>query len=68
MTNKSLQNIIDLWKFCKKYPNKWHTFKTDKDTKSAINSLLKLRIVKINEFNQFYYTGTAKEKAFSIGK
>jgi hypothetical protein len=38
--------------FARKY-NQWHSFANDYKTKKAINNLVKLNLVKVNEFNQF---------------
>lgn len=47
-TNKRKQAV----KFFLKYSNKWHTYSNDYETINVITSLVNLKILNHNEFNQ----------------
>jgi hypothetical protein len=46
------KNMKHALEFSQKHKG-WHTFKNDRATKAAIEKLAKLKLVVINEFNQF---------------
>ena len=44
---------LDLVKFALKYPNAWHSFADDKNTVELICATVNLRIIEINDCEQF---------------
>lgn len=50
------KNMRHALNFVTNYPKKWHSFSADRATKEAVNKLLKLGLVEINEYHQFRKT------------
>ena len=46
---KDMKRVL---KFAQDY-KQWHGFRNDKQTTTAINRLLELRLIEVNKYNQF---------------
>ena len=46
------KNQCNLLDFAFNYPT-WHSFKDDKETLNAVNTLVKNKVIVLNKFNQF---------------
>jgi hypothetical protein len=57
MTNNNSKKMGKLQKkmleFLKKYPNTWHGYNDDFETRRIIKSMLERGLIETNEFNQF---------------
>lgn len=56
----------DLMKFLAKYPGKWHSFASDKETVEIVCALHNRRDCRVNEFHQMHSTKQGVANAASL--
>ena len=64
MEYKTMKKQIILIKFLKKYPNKWHSYATDRDTIECICATANIGILKLNEHGQMRLKSIVKANDF----
>ena len=49
------KDSLKLTEFAEKYPDQWHSFADNYQTKKAVYRAVELKRIEVNEFNQFKY-------------